>query len=137
MNDIFIESLGGLIDFCKYFVAAIGFVVVFCQIYCWVTPYDELKLIREGNLAPAVSFGGALIGFTLPLHSAITHSVGFIDMLIWAVVALVVQLTVFCIVRLFFKGLVREIENNQLSAAALLAFFSLAIGILNAASMTY
>lgn len=137
MNNIFIESLGGLFDFCKYFIAAIGFVVVFCQIYCWVTPYDELKLIREGNLAPAVSFGGALIGFTLPLHSAITHSVGFIDMLIWAVVALVVQLTVFCIVRLFFKGLVREIENNQLSAAALLAFFSLAIGILNAASMTY
>ncbi len=137
MNDIFIESLGGLLDFCKYFMAAIGFVVVFCQVYCWVTPYNELKLIREGNLAPAVSFGGALIGFTLPLHSAITHSVGFIDMLIWAVVALVVQLTVFCIVRLFFKGLVREIENNQLSAAALLAFFSLAIGILNAASMTY
>jgi putative membrane protein len=137
MQDVYIESLSGLIGFCKYFVAAIGFVVVFCQVYCWITPYDELKLVREGNVAPAISFGGALIGFILPLHSAITHSVGFIDMLIWAAVAMVVQLTVFGIVRLFFKGLVREIENNHTAAATLLAFFSVAIGILNAASMTW
>ena len=137
MQDTLLESLSGLIGFCKYFMAAIGFVVVFCQVYCWITPYDELKLVREGNLAPAVSFGGALIGFILPLHSAISHSVGFVDMLIWAAVAMVVQLTVFGIVRLFFRGLVREIGNNHTAAATLLAFFSLAIGILNAASMTY
>ena len=137
MQDNLLESLSGLIGFCKYFASAIAFVVVFCQVYCWITPYDELKLVREGNVAPAISFGGALIGFILPLHSAITHSIGFIDMLIWALVAMVVQLTVFGIVRLFFRGLVREIENNHTAAATLLAFFSLAIGILNAASMTY
>jgi putative membrane protein len=137
MQDNLLESLSGLIGFCKYFGAAVGFVVVFCQVYCWITPYNELKLVREGNLAPAISFGGALIGFILPLHSAITHSVGFLDMLIWAAVAMIVQLTVFGIVRLFFKSLVREIENNHTAAATLLAFFSVAIGILNAASMTY
>lgn len=137
MQDTLLESLSGLIGFCQYFGAAVGFVVVFCQVYCWVTPYNELKLVRTGNVAPAISFGGALIGFILPLHSAITHSVGFLDMLIWAAVAMVVQLTVFGIVRLFFKSLVREIENNHAAAATLLAFFSLAIGILNAASMTY
>ena len=137
MQSTLLESLSGLVGFCKYFVAAVGFVVVFCQVYCWITPYNELKLVREGNVAPAISFGGALIGFILPLYSAITHSVGFIDMLIWAVVAMVVQLTVFGIVRIFFKGLVREIENNHTAAATLLAFFSVAIGLLNAASMTY
>jgi putative membrane protein len=137
MQNTMLESLSGLIGFCKYFTAAIGFVMVFCQVYCWITPYDELKLVRQGNVAPAVSFGGALIGFILPLHSAITHSVGFFDMLIWAVVAMVVQLTVFGMVRMFFKDLVREIENNHTAAATLLAFFSIAIGILNAASMTY
>jgi putative membrane protein len=137
MQDTMLESLSGLICFCKYFATAVGFVVVFCQVYCWITPYDELKLVRLGHVAPAISFGGALIGFILPLYSAITHSVGFIDMLIWAVVAMVVQLTVFGIVRILFKDLVREIENNHTSAATLLAFFSIAIGILNAASMTY
>lgn len=137
MHGALVESLSGLIDFCKYFGAALGFVVVFCQIYCWITPYDEMKLIREGNVAPSISFGGALIGFTLPLYSAITHSVDFFDMLIWAVIAMVVQITVFSIVRIFFKELVRAIENNHCAAATLLAFFSVAIGILNAASMTY
>ena len=137
MQNSLLDSLSGLVGFCKYFIAALGFVVVFCQVYCWITPYDELKLVRQGNVAPAISFGGALIGFILPLYSAITHSVGFVDMLVWAVIAMVVQLTVFGIVRLFFKDLVREIENNHAAAATLLAFFSVAIGILNAASMTY
>lgn len=137
MQETLLESLSGLIEFCKYFGAAVGFVVVFCQVYCWITPYDELKLVRAGNVAPAISFGGALIGFILPLYSAITHSVGFVDMLIWAAVAMVVQLAVFGIVRVFFKDLVREIENNHTAAATLLAFFSTAIGLLNAASMTY
>ena len=137
MQSALFESLSGLAGFCKYFLAALGFVVVFCQVYCWITPYNELKLVREGNVAPAISFGGALIGFVLPLYSAITHSVGFFDMLIWAVIAMVVQLIVFSIVRLLFKDLVREIESNHTAAATLLAFFSAAIGLLNAASMTY
>lgn len=137
MQGILTESLSGLIGFCKYFVAALGFMLIFCQIYFWITPYDEMKLIREGKIAPAISFGGALIGFILPLYSAITHSVGFVDMLIWAAVAMVMQITVFGIVRIFFKDLVREIENGHSAAATMLAFFSVAIGLLNAASMTY
>jgi len=137
MNSHVLDSLSGLIDFGFYFGVAITFVVIFCQIYCWITPYNELKLVREGNLAPAISFGGALIGFTLPLYSTITHSVSFIDMLIWGVIAMIVQLAVFSIVRLFFKELVRNIESNQIASATLLASLSFAIGLLNAASMTY
>lgn len=137
MQDLLAGSLGGMFDFGKYFVAAIAFVAVFCLVYLWITPYSELKLIKEGKVAPAISFGGALIGFVLPLNSAITHSVGFIDMLIWAAIALVVQIIVFSFVRLMFRNLVKEIENNHVAAATLLASFSIAIGILNAASMTY
>lgn len=137
MNSHVLESLSGLVEFFFYFGMAIAFVVVFCQIYCWITPYNELKLVREGNLAPAISFGGALIGFTLPLYSAITHSVSFMDMTIWGLIAMLVQLAVFSIVRLFFKELVKGIESNQTASATLLAFISLSIGILNAASMTY
>lgn len=137
MNGLQLDSFQGLIDFAKYFVAALGFLLVFCAIYCKVTPYDELKLVREGKTAPAISFGGAFIGFVLPLHSAITHSVGFMDMLTWALVAMVVQILVFSAVRVIFKDLVKQIEDNQVASATLLAFFSVAIGLLNAASMTY
>lgn len=137
MNATLLESIQGLFDFAKYFVAALGFLLVFCTIYCKVTPYDELKLVHEGKVAPAISFGGAFIGFVLPLHSAITNSVEFVDMLLWALIAMLVQILVFSIVRLIFKDLVKQIEDNQVAAASLLAFFSVAIGILNAASMTY
>lgn len=137
MNGILIESLAGLGGFCTHFAAALAYLALFSMIYCKTTPYDELKLVRQGNVAPAISFGGALLGFVLPLHSAITHSVSLADMLIWALVAMVVQITVFSVVRLIFKGLVRDIENGHTAAATLLAFFSVAIGILNAASMTY
>ncbi len=137
MHSTLLDSLSGLLDFCTYFGAALAYTAVFCTIYCKITPYDELKLIREGNSAPAISFAGALIGFILPLYSAITHSVGLIDMLIWALIAMIVQFAVFGMVRIMFRDLVNDIEQNRVGAATLLASFSLAIGILNAASMTY
>ncbi len=137
MEAVQLEAFQGIIDFAKYFVAALGFLAVFCLIYAKVTPYDELKLVREGRVAPAISFGGAMIGFVLPLHSAITHSVSFMDMLLWALVAMVVQILCFSLLRLIFRDLVQQIEDNRPAAATLLAFISIAIGLLNAASMTY
>lgn len=137
MNSTLLESLSGLADFCKYFVAAVGFVLLFCFVYCKITPYNEFKLIRNGNTSAAISLGGALLGFVLPLYSAITHSVGFVDMLIWGMIAMLVQFAVFGSLRILFRGLVQDIENDHTSAATLLASCSLAIGILNAACMTY
>lgn len=137
MNNLLLESLPGLVDFCKYFAGAIGFLLMFCLIYCKITPYNEIKLIQNGNTSAAISFGGALLGFVLPLYSAITHSVDFTDMLIWSMIAMLVQFTTFGAVRLIFKGLVRDIEDDHVAAATLLAFCSVSIGILNAACMTY
>ena len=137
MQSSFIESLSGLSGFCTYFAAALGFVVLFCIIYCKMTPYNELRLIKEGNTSAAISFGGALLGFVLPLYSAITHSVSLIDMLVWALIAMLAQCATFGIVRVIFKNLVRDIENNHSAAATLLASCSVSIGILNAACMTY
>lgn len=137
MNNLLLESLPGLVDFCKYFGGAIGFVLLFCMIYCKITPYSELQLIRRGNTSAAISFGGALLGFVLPLSSAISHSVGFIDMLVWSIVAMLMQFAVFGTVRILFKGLVRDIENDHTAAAIMMSFSSVSIGILNAACMTY
>ena len=137
MDSSYIDSISGLIDFGTYFAAAIGFVLIFCLVYCKMTPYSELKLIKKGNTSAAISLGGALLGFVLPLYSAITHSVGFTDMLIWATIAMLVQFAVFGTVRAIFKSLVRDIEDDHTAAATLLAFCSVSIGILNAACMTY
>ena len=132
------DSLSGVASFGVYFLGSMVLLLVFCAIYMAVTPYNEIKLIREeGKTAPAISFGGAVLGFTLPMASAISHSVSFLDMVIWSVVAMVVQILTFVLIRLSFPAFIKAITEDKNGAAAVVAILSMAAGIINAASMTY
>jgi len=135
--DFLAFSLSGFDDFLLYFGLSIVFVAVFLAIYTLVTPYSEIKLIREGNAAAAASLSGALVGFILPLASAVIHSVNPWDMMLWAAIALVVQLLVFVAMRLFLPDLTRQITDGKVASGVFLGAVSLAAGILNAACMTY
>lgn len=63
----------------QYMLAGIAMTVVFGAVYLRITPAEELRLIKNGNLACALSFGGALVGFCVTLAASIAHSVGFTD----------------------------------------------------------
>lgn len=130
-------SLQGLGDFLIYFAAAIIAEALFVALYMAVTPHNEAELIKAGNAAAAISLAGAVLGFTLPLASAVTHSVSVLDMAVWSGVALIVQLAVFLIANIVLRDLSRRIEQGNVAAGITLATASFAIGILNAASMTY
>ena len=130
-------SLQGLGDFLAYFAIALVAEAVFVWLYMLVTPHHEAALIKNGNTAAAVSLGGAVIGFTLPLGSAVIGSISLLDMAIWASIALVVQVIVFLVASRILRGLSARIESGDLAAGVTLAAASIAIGILNAASMTY
>src|SRR6185295_11009993 len=93
-------SLSGFDDFLVYFGLSLLFVALYLAIYVHVTPYREFALIREGNAAAAASLSGSLIGFVLPLASAVIHSVNTWDMALWAAIALVVQIAVYAALRL-------------------------------------
>jgi putative membrane protein len=130
-------SLSGFDDFLVYFGLCIAFVVVFLRIYITLTPYSEIKLIREGNAAAAWSLGFTLMGFCLPLASAVIHSVNPWDLMLWALIALVVQVVSYLVVRALLPDLPRHIQEGQVASGAFLGCVSLAGGILNAACMTY
>lgn len=130
-------SLAGLDEFLAYFGLAIGFVAVFLVVYTRLTPYREFRLIREGSTAAAASLSGALLGFTLPLASSIVHSVHPWDMMIWAAIALLVQLLVFLLVRFTLVDVTRRIPEGDVAAGVLLGAVSVCAGVLNAACMTY
>jgi len=69
-------------------------VVLFLYLYAKVTPYDDYKLIFEdNNLAASIGFGGAILGLSIPLYSALISSTSYVDFIIWAVVAMLLQLT--------------------------------------------
>ena len=127
----------GATAFIIAFVAAVLFFVAFKFIYQCVTPYHERTLIRQGNTAAAVALGGALIGYVLPLASALSHTVSLPEFAAWALLAGVIQIVVFvAISRMAFRNLVARIEAGEIAAAVYLASISSCVGLLNAACMT-
>ncbi|MBM3486326.1 MAG: DUF350 domain-containing protein [Alphaproteobacteria bacterium] len=124
-------------DFLAYLVTAMVLVAVFLAVYTAVTPHREFRLVREGNTAAATSLAGALIGFILPLASAIAHSQSLIDAAVWGLIALVVQIVVFLGCQLSTPTLVKDIEQGRMAPAIFLASFALGAGMVNAVCMTY
>lgn len=130
-------SLQGLGSFLAYLTAALVAETAFILLYMAVTPHREGALIRAGNTAAAVSLGGAVVGFTLPLASAIVNSATLLDMAVWSAVGLVVQLAVFVAANLALRDLSRRIEDDNVAAGITLAVASIVTGGLSAACMSY
>ena len=130
-------SLATLPDFLAYFALAIVLAVLFLTLYVWITPHRELTLIRADKSAAAISFGGAFLGFVIPLASAISHSIGLVDCAIWGLIALIVQALTFYAVRLLLPDLPARIERDERAAGILVAALSIGVGVLNAACMTW
>ena len=127
----------GAIAFIIAFAAAVVFFVAFKYVYQWVTPYHERDLIRQGNTAAAVALGGALIGYVLPLASALSQTVSLAEFAAWALLAGVIQIVAFIVVsRFVYKALAARIEAGELAAGVYLASISIGVGLLNAACMT-
>ncbi len=127
----------GATAFLIAFAAAGVFTIAFKLIYQWITPYHEHTLIRAGNTAAAVTLGGALIGYVLPLASALSHTVSLPEFSAWALLAGGIQILVFLVVsRLLLRDLKARIEAGEMAAALYLAAISICAGLLNAACMT-
>ena len=128
---------GNALAFLVAFVVAGVFTVVFKLIYQWVTPYNEAKLIREGNVAAALALGGALVGYVLPLASALSNTVSLVEFCAWAALAGVIQIAAFTLVRtVVMKDVAARIEKGEIAAGVYLLSISLGVGVLNAACMT-
>jgi len=129
--------LATLPNFLIYFVASLALTAIFLLVYTRVTPYREWELIRAGNNAAAISLSGAGLGFVLPLASTIVNSVSWLDMVVWGVVALIIQLGVFLVARLLKPQLSADIAGGRTAPAVSLAAMSVGVGILNAACLTW
>ena len=135
--EILSHSIRGIDEFLIYLVASFALLSLFLAIYIWITPYRELQLIREGNVAAAASFSGTVIGFSIPLAQSIAQSVNLAEMAMWGAIALAVQLLVFFVCTRLMPGITRDIAAGKAAPGVFLGSLSLASGILNAASMTY
>jgi len=130
------QSLAGVGPFFGYFALALLFEFLFAAAYTAITPYHEIALIREGNIAAATSLTGSLIGFSLPLAKAVAQSAGLIDMFLWSLLGFIAQLVAYAVVRLALPHLVIDVKEGKQASAILLAGASIAVGLVNAAAMT-
>jgi putative membrane protein len=128
------------LSFLGFFFTALILIVAFLYLYAIVTPYDDYKLIfEEKNVAAALGFSGAIIGVSIPLYSALSNSISYIDFAIWGVVAIVIQLIfVFIVTRVNGKfSFTEKISQGVIPVGILMAGLSISIGLLNAGSMSY
>ena len=137
--DAIYDSIAGLGNFALYFAVSIALLFVFKIIYAFVTPHDEWKLVKDDqNTAAAIGFGGAIVGFSIALAGAVSNSESLIDFVVWALIALIAQTIAFALLRFTFMPKIAErIANKEVSAGTMLASMSVAVGLINAACMTY
>jgi putative membrane protein len=132
-----LQSLAGLPAFLVYFCTATVVVLLYLFVYTRITAHNEFELIRSNVPGAAISLGLSLLGFTLPVVSAMTHASNVIDCLIWSLIALIVQVIVYYAVRIPVPNLSERIAKGELAPAIWLGLASLAAGALNASSMIY
>ena len=119
-----------------YIVSALVMLGVFTAVYTTVTRYKEFELIREGNIAAVLSYGGALVGFSFTLCSSIAVHASFVMFLVWGVAAMVVQIVVYVVVAQAIRGMNEAIEQNNIAMGGLIGAISLSAGVVNAAGLT-
>lgn len=134
-----LNFLPNLAYFAAYFSLSIAAILVFKVVYSAFTPFDEFAEVKEKlNTAAGISIAGALIGFSVALSGAISNSINLLDFGLWAVVALCAQMLAYTIVRvLLLPKIVSRIQKGEVSAAIVLASVNIAVGLVNAACMTY
>ncbi len=136
MNEQFGLFLANLSEFLLFFVAAAALTLIFVVLYTRVTRHNELSLIKKNSTAAALAFSGSLIGFALPLASTMINSVTVVEMVLWGLVALIVQVLVYLVIRLPMPRISERIEADEVAAGIWLGSCSIVAGILNAAAMT-
>lgn len=136
-----LHYLQGLPHFFAYLLSALGMLVAFMYCYSRLTPHHEWTLIREGNAAAARAYGGSILGFTLPLYSAMANSISYLDFILWGIVAFGVQIATFFGLKLVLRrqgeSLSQHITEGHQAYGTLVGSISIAVGLINAASMTW
>ena len=125
-----------ILNYLLHLATAVALVMAFFVIYTRMTPYDEVSLIRQGNQAAALALGGTLIGFALPITSAMMHTAIYYEFLGWAAGAMLVQVLVFQVTTRLLSMSKDQIEANNTAFGGLLGAISIAIGLVNAGAIS-
>ncbi len=125
----------GFATFALHGAITVGILLVGLFVHMALTPYRELKLVRENNSAAGLSLGGAIVSLAVPLSFAMASSLNWADIVIWGVLTVIVQLIALRIVDFILPDLPKRIRNGEVAAASVLVGMKLAFGFILAAAV--
>jgi len=113
----------------------VGILLLALLVYSVLTPYRELRLVKDNNIAAGLTFGGSVLSLAIPLSFAMATSLNWADIVIWGVVTVLVQLFALRLVDLLLPGLPGRIRHGDMSAAYVLVSMKLAFAFILAAAV--
>ncbi|WOR15843.1 DUF350 domain-containing protein [Hyphomonas sp. FCG-A18] len=104
-------------------------------VYILLTPWKELALVRGGNGSAGLALAGAIVGLAIPIASCLASSISLFDLILWGVVALILQLLTYRIIDMILRDIPGRIQNDEAGAAIVLIASKLAVAMLLAAGL--
>lgn len=136
MEPVMHSLWAGLPVLVLHFAVTMAMLALALAVYVRLTPFDELALIRAGNVAAAISLSGATLGLALPLAFCLASSVGVLDIFLWGLATLLIQIVSFRVTDYLLKDLPARIQAGEIGAALYLVSVKLSIAAINAAAVT-
>jgi putative membrane protein len=130
------DSVNIVVNYALHLVAAGLLLFVFFLIYTWAMPFKEITLIRQGNVAAALTLGGALIGFSMTMASGLVHTDALGSFVGWSAAAAVIQLLTYVFVSRLLHMSKQQIEGNNIAFGVLMASISISVGAVSAGGLS-
>ncbi|MEK8131981.1 DUF350 domain-containing protein [Paenibacillus filicis] len=143
------SEVNNIVSFLIYLAITVPLMGLGILFFNLVTPYNEFKLIRDAGdvtdpvkaaagKSAAYDLGGKMIGQVAVLASAVYHSVGLLDLIIWGLLGIAFQIIVFYIFELLTPFRVtKEIPKGNVSVGIFSFCLSVASGLLMASLISY
>lgn len=125
----------GFPTFALHGAITVGIMLVAFFLLIGLTPYKELRLVRENNAAAGLALGGGLVSLAIPLSFAMASSLNWADLVIWGVMATAVQLVAIRLADFLLPDMPSRIRDGEVAAASVLVGMRLALGFILAAAV--
>jgi putative membrane protein len=116
-------------------VVAIALLAAGVAAYMAATPFRERRLVEEGNAAAGVVMAGAILAIAIPIAATLATSALVLDLVVWGIVAVLLQLLTLVGVSLLLHHFRSMIQRGNVAAALALAGTQLAVAVITAAVM--
>ncbi|HEY1505668.1 MAG TPA: DUF350 domain-containing protein [Stellaceae bacterium] len=96
----------------------------------------ELELLRAGNMAAAIAFGGQMLSLAIPLCAMLASSVNVPDILLWGCITVLLQFVAIYCMRRVVPDIRQRVIAGEAAPALLYACGQVVTGLLTAAALS-